>query len=59
MKKDISLALDMARRVGSTNVLGSAGLQTYKEASEDERCKDLDSRIVFRYLGGNENWNAE
>ncbi|KAJ5955533.1 hypothetical protein N7501_009812 [Penicillium viridicatum] len=59
MKKDISLALDMACRVGSTNVLGRVGLQTYKEASEDERCKDLDSRIVFRYLGGNENWNAE
>lgn len=30
MKKDIQLALDMARRVGSTNVLGSVGLQTYK-----------------------------
>lgn len=59
MKKDFSLALDMARRVGSTNVLGSVGLQTYKEASEDERCKDLDSRIVFRYLGGNENWKAD
>ncbi|KAJ5230074.1 hypothetical protein N7489_010782 [Penicillium chrysogenum] len=59
MKKDISLALDMARRVGSTNVLGSVGLQIYKEASEDERCKDLDSRIVFRYLGGNENWKAD
>ncbi|KAJ5383500.1 hypothetical protein N7517_001411 [Penicillium concentricum] len=59
MKKDISLALDMARRVGSNNVMGSVGLQTYKEASEDERCKDLDSRIVFRYLGGNENWMAD
>ncbi|QQK42919.1 NAD binding domain of 6-phosphogluconate dehydrogenase-domain-containing protein [Penicillium digitatum] len=59
MKKDISLALEMARRVGSTNVLGSVALQTYKEASEDERCKDLDSRIVFRYLGGNENWKAD
>ncbi|KAJ5959254.1 uncharacterized protein N7479_006404 [Penicillium vulpinum] len=59
MKKDISLALDMARRVGSTNVLGSVGLQTYTEASEDERCKDLDSRVVFRYLGGNENWQPD
>jgi hypothetical protein len=53
------LALDMARRVGSTNVPGSVGLQEYKEASEDERRKDLDSRIVFRYLGGNENWNTK
>jgi 3-hydroxyisobutyrate dehydrogenase-like beta-hydroxyacid dehydrogenase len=59
MKKDFSLALDMARRVGSTNVLGDAGLETYKGASEDARCRDLDSRIVFRYLGGNENWQVE
>lgn len=59
MKKDISLALDMARRVGSTNGLASAGLQIYTEASEDERYKDLDSRIMFRYLGGKENWNTE
>ncbi|KAJ5513155.1 hypothetical protein N7463_002707 [Penicillium fimorum] len=59
MKRDISLALDMARRVGSTNVMGSVGLQTFKEASEDERCKDSDSRVVFRYLGGNEDWMAD
>ena len=28
-------------------------------ASEDARCRDLDSRVVFRYLGGNENWETE
>ncbi|KAJ5112683.1 hypothetical protein N7532_000728 [Penicillium argentinense] len=59
MKKDFSLALDMAQKVGSQNVLGNAGLRTYEAASEDARCRDLDSRVVFRYLGGNENWKAQ
>ena len=56
MRKDFSLALEMAHRVGSQNVLGEAGLNTYEGASNDENCKDLDSRVVFRYLGGNEDW---
>ena len=59
MRKDFSLALDMARRVGSTNVLGEAGLETYDGASKDDRCRDLDSRVVYRYLGGNEDWLAK
>ncbi|KAL2071901.1 hypothetical protein VTL71DRAFT_13136 [Oculimacula yallundae] len=56
MRKDFGLAVDMARRVGARNVLGGIGLDTYTRASEDERCTDLDSRVVFRYLGGNEDW---
>ena len=56
MRKDFSLALEMAKRVGSRNVLGEVGLETYDRASNDERCRDLDSRVVYRYLGGNENW---
>jgi 3-hydroxyisobutyrate dehydrogenase len=56
MRKDFSLAVEMARRVEARNVLGGAGLTIYEGASEDVRCKDLDSRVVFRYLGGNENW---
>ncbi|EXJ96332.1 hypothetical protein A1O1_01458 [Capronia coronata CBS 617.96] len=59
MRKDFSLALEMAKRVGSRNVLGDAGLATYDGASNDPRCKDLDSRVVFRYLGGNEDWKKE
>ena len=59
MHKDFSLALDMAHRVGSRNVLGESGLMTYEGASMDARCRDLDSRVVFRYLGGNENWQSE
>lgn len=56
MKKDFSLAMEMATRVGSKNVLGDAGLKTYEGASNDERCRDLDSRVVYRFLGGNEDW---
>lgn len=56
MRKDFGLALDMARRVGSRNVLGAGGLGVYSAASDAPDCKDLDSRVVFRYIGGNENW---
>lgn len=59
MRKDFSLALEMAQRVGSKNALGVVGLQVYQGASEDGRCRDLDSRVVFRYLGGNEEWQSD
>ncbi|KAL1610118.1 hypothetical protein SLS60_001783 [Paraconiothyrium brasiliense] len=56
MRKDFGLAVDMAKRVGSKNVLGEVGLETYDGASKDAKCRDLDSRVVYRYLGGNEDW---
>ncbi|KAH7412240.1 NAD binding domain of 6-phosphogluconate dehydrogenase-domain-containing protein [Phaeosphaeria sp. MPI-PUGE-AT-0046c] len=59
MRKDFSLAVDMAKRVGSRNVLGDIGLETYDGAANDPRCRDLDSRVVYRYLGGNEDWQAK
>lgn len=59
MRKDFGLALDMAKRVGAANVLGQAGYATYDGASKDPRCMDLDSRVVFRYLGGNEDWRKD
>jgi len=59
MRKDFGLALDMAKRVGSQNVLGEASLATYDAASKDERCRDLDSRVVYRYLGGDEDWQSK
>ncbi|KAF2006081.1 hypothetical protein P154DRAFT_615981 [Amniculicola lignicola CBS 123094] len=59
MRKDFSLAVDMARRVESKNVLGQVGLDTYDGASKDPRCRDLDSRVVYRYLGGDEDWQAK
>ncbi|KIX07112.1 3-hydroxyisobutyrate dehydrogenase [Rhinocladiella mackenziei CBS 650.93] len=59
MRKDFSLALEMAKRVGANNVMGEVGLQTYDGASKDPRCRDLDSRVVYRYLGGNEDWQKD
>ncbi|EEP78434.1 predicted protein [Uncinocarpus reesii 1704] len=58
MKKDFGLAVDMATRVGAQLALGAAGLQTYTDASQDPRCKDLDSRVVYRFLGGVEDWKG-
>ncbi|GME48646.1 hypothetical protein P154DRAFT_615981 [Neofusicoccum parvum] len=56
MKKDFSLAVDMADRVEARHALGEKGLETFAGASDDPDCKDLDSRVVYRYLGGEENW---
>jgi 3-hydroxyisobutyrate dehydrogenase len=49
----------MARRVGSRNVLGEVGLKTYTDAMNDPRCRDLDSRVIYRFLGGNEDWKGK
>ena len=57
MRKDFGLAVEAAERVGARLALGQAGLDVYTGASEDPRCKDLDSRVVYRYLGGKEDWN--
>jgi len=59
MKKDFGLAVDTAERVGAKLALGAEGLKVYEEASVDEKCKDLDSRVIYRYLGGNEEWKKD
>jgi len=59
MKKDFGLAVDTAERVGARLALGAEGLKVYQGASEDERCRDLDSRVVYRYLGGREDWRED
>ncbi|KAK3388041.1 NAD binding domain of 6-phosphogluconate dehydrogenase-domain-containing protein [Podospora didyma] len=56
MRKDIGLAVQMARNVGARNALGASGLGVYTAASEAPDCKGLDSRVVYRYLGGKEDW---
>lgn len=58
MRKDFGLAVETAERVGATNVLGAVGLETYDAAAKDPRCRDLDSRVVYRYLGGREDWQG-
>ncbi|KAK3681165.1 hypothetical protein LTR37_020987 [Vermiconidia calcicola] len=59
MKKDVGLAVDNAERLGVKLALGAEGLKLYEEASQDERCKDLDSRVVYRLLGGREDWRKD
>jgi 3-hydroxyisobutyrate dehydrogenase len=56
MRKDVQLAVAMARRVGASNALGASTLGVYAAASEAPDCRDLDSRVVYRYLGGREDW---
>lgn len=56
MCKDFGLAVQAAQDVGAQLALGQAGLDVYKGASQDEKCRDRDSRVVYRYLGGIENW---
>ena len=59
MRKDFGLAIENARKVGSRIILGEAGLDAYTEASNNDRCTGLDSRVVFRLLGGNEEWQKQ
>ncbi|KAF2399946.1 hypothetical protein EJ06DRAFT_530729 [Trichodelitschia bisporula] len=59
MRKDFALAVDTANRVGAELALGEKGLEVYTETMNDPRCKDLDSRVVFRYLGGDEDWEKK
>jgi 3-hydroxyisobutyrate dehydrogenase len=59
MKKDFGLAVEAAKTVGAKLALGEAGLKTYTDASNDTTCRDLDSRVVFRHLGGNEDWASD
>lgn len=59
MRKDFGLAVDTAKRLGVTLVLGDPGLATYTGAMNDPRCSDLDSRVVYRYLGGRDDWKKD
>jgi 3-hydroxyisobutyrate dehydrogenase len=59
MKKDFGLAVSTAKRVGVDLALGDQGLKVYEETSADPECRDLDSRVVFRHLGGREDWRED
>lgn len=52
MVKDFNLALATAKEVDAKLALGDSALAAYKATSEDPRCKDLDNRVVYRWLGG-------
>ncbi|KKY20210.1 putative 3-hydroxyisobutyrate mitochondrial precursor [Diplodia seriata] len=59
MRKDFGLAVDAARRLGVRLALGEAGLETYTATMKDPRFWDLDSRVVYRYLGGRDDWKKD
>lgn len=59
MAKDFGLAVDAAQLVDAKLLLGNAGLEAYKGASQDLRCRDLDSRVLYRYIGGQEDWERQ
>lgn len=52
MRKDVALAVAAAQAAHARLVLGGAALETYEQASADPRCRDLDARVVYRWLGG-------
>lgn len=56
MEKESGLAVETAKSVGARMVLGEPGLKMYTDASKDTNCKNKDSRVVFRYLAGDEDW---
>lgn len=59
MYKDVGLAVKVAESVGAQLLLGGAGLKAYDAASADPRCRDLDSRVMYRFLGGDEEWESK
>lgn len=56
MRKDFALAVEAAKANNARLVLGESGLRAYTEAAEHPSCRGRDSRVVFRFLGGNEKW---
>ncbi|KAJ5817117.1 NAD binding domain of 6-phosphogluconate dehydrogenase-domain-containing protein [Penicillium robsamsonii] len=58
MKKDFGLAVELATGVGANLVLGEKALETYTAAAEDPNCRGRDSRVVYRFIGGDEKWRA-
>ena len=52
--KDLNLALKTAQEQGVKVALGEHARRIYEETQADERCKDKDFSVVYRYLGGKE-----
>ncbi|KAH7347010.1 NAD binding domain of 6-phosphogluconate dehydrogenase-domain-containing protein [Pyrenochaeta sp. MPI-SDFR-AT-0127] len=57
MLKDFTLATQITERGGAQRILSARGLEMYSLLSEDSQYKNLDVRAIFRYLGGQEDWD--
>ena len=55
---DQSPATNTADEVGAKLREGKASLDAYTSASDNERCNGLESRVAYRLLGSDENWET-
>lgn len=46
----VEMAVQLGKDVGAKNVLSDLVMQTFEEASHDERCKGKDCRSVYRFI---------
>ncbi|KAL9110659.1 MAG: hypothetical protein Q9227_004836 [Pyrenula ochraceoflavens] len=58
MRKDVGLAVAMGKEGGVELGFAERGLEVYEKACEDERCRGRDNRVVYRHLGGKEDWEG-
>ena len=58
VKKDIGLAIDACQRVGAKLCVGPHTWNAYVEAAKDPRCAGMDSKVIYRWIGGDEDWQA-
>lgn len=56
MRKDFGLAKALGDENGVGMRLAEEGYKVYQEAEKDPKCEGKDSRVVYRYLGGDEDW---
>lgn len=56
VKKDIGLAIEACERVGAKLCVGPHTWNSYVEAGKDPRCAGMDSKVIYRWIGGDEEW---
>ncbi|KAI7095565.1 hypothetical protein KC352_g39040, partial [Hortaea werneckii] len=54
MLKDLDLALQAAAEANIIPQLGAHAKELYAATQGDEKCKDRDFSVVYRYIGGKE-----
>lgn len=54
MSKDLGLALTALEQADLKPLLGQHAQQVYKAVQQDEKCKNRDFSVVYRWLGGKE-----
>jgi len=59
VKKDIGLAIAACERVGAKLCLGPTTWNSYVEAGQDPKCAGMDSKVIYRWIGGDEEWKEK